>query len=324
MIAGERLKYRGWYGAPDDESGLGDVNEVRWEAFEHDKNGSFVEPKYMSYSDYSGSLVERSNIEEFIEQFGEYQSVEWWLRTGSHGSRGIVLRLDADERVPEIGEFFEALDGYPLANEERHSELEMEVQNAAWADYGRSEFVRWLETEGIVFFVVPFLREVLVADAPKLESVVEKLPDETIVALYGGENVTDRWDKFVEALGAQPESIDNVWWSAMGHGSGGEMEIEGVDSVVFRYEDAMRGYYFSADHKGVDLEDLLALTEEQMKSHGQEAEWESFAHWVDGVAGNPLLPAEQLSVLLDAVQENGGEWSDQAERILRARMSRYA
>lgn len=112
-----------------------------------DKNGAWVLPNHVGYSDYSGGMVERSNYEEFVEQFAEHEDVEWIRVHGGHGTLGILVRADADERVSEIGDFFDALESYPLANEERYSELEMEATNEAWADYGLNDFIRDLDVE---------------------------------------------------------------------------------------------------------------------------------------------------------------------------------
>lgn len=118
---------------------------IRYGSWDNDQNGGFVLPSYVGGSDYSGNLVERSNYDVFHEQLADHQGVEWWETPGGHGTFGILVRVDADARVPEIGEFFEGLSNYPVADEDAHSNLEMESQQAAWEDYGRNDFERELK-----------------------------------------------------------------------------------------------------------------------------------------------------------------------------------
>jgi len=137
MIDGHRVSLR-------DEEELNGRDTVRYGSWEDDQNGNYVLPNYVSGSDYSGNLVERSNYDVFRETFGDHIGVEWWETPGGHGTFGILCRVDADERVPEMGEFFDALENHPVADESAHSELEMESQQAAWEEYGRNDFDREL------------------------------------------------------------------------------------------------------------------------------------------------------------------------------------
>lgn len=144
MISGRRLRYRPYLHADYLEVDLGEADSVRLGAFEDDAQGMYVEPSYVSFGDYGGSMVERSNYEEFLEQFAESRGAEWWTWGGDYGSHGLIVRVDADERVPEIGEFFRDLDRSLCASDNRLEELEMEATNEAWTDYGAADFVRAL------------------------------------------------------------------------------------------------------------------------------------------------------------------------------------
>ena len=137
MIDGHRVSLR-------DEEELNGRDDIRYGSWEDDQNGNYVLPNYVSGSDYSGNLVERSNYDVFRETFADHQGTEWWETPGGHGTFGILVRVDADTRVPEMGEFFDALSNYPVADESAHSELEMESQQTAWEDYGRDDFKREL------------------------------------------------------------------------------------------------------------------------------------------------------------------------------------
>ena len=117
------------------------VGSITYGHWSDDREGAFVEPPGVGYSDYSGSMIERSNYEAFIEAFAEHEDVEWFRVHGGHGTTGVIVRFDADERVPEIGEFFDSLEGYPSIDDTRLSRLEMEAIDEAWVE-GRQDFVR--------------------------------------------------------------------------------------------------------------------------------------------------------------------------------------
>lgn len=197
MIRGRRVR-------PWDNKGLeGDDPEPPDGVYGHwydDKQGAWVLPEYVTYSDYSGSLVERSNLEVFIEEFADSEDEEWVQIHGGHGTRGLIVRVDADERVPEIGEFFERLDQYPLADEDHHSHLEQEVIDEAWASYGRGDFRRWLKADSF------------------------------------HETVSEDWDEAVDGL--VDEQIDNIWWAAVSEGSGEEARVEDAVNVYFDFDRA--------------------------------------------------------------------------------------
>lgn len=330
MIDGERLEPSGRYGVPGGEELVGLQESVPWSTFESTKHGEFVEPKYMSYSDYSGSLVERSNIEEFIEQFAEHSGQEWWVRIGSHGGRGIVVRRDADERVPEIGEFFEALDSYPLANEDRHSELEMETRDNDWDSYGRVDFERWLAEDELVLksrrsdgnvasvVLIPFLRGTLADVYLKFGPILDELEDEVIVSLVGG---LEPWEDFVSSLNSK--AVDSLWWELVRTGSGAAEEIE-QHHTNFSFDRVFTDYY-EAEQKGAGIAEVLRFTEEPMTKNGDGAAWKTFEAWVLNLEQNGIGPEHRVRVVLDYLLENGGVWDAQAEKYLRQqKLGRYA
>jgi hypothetical protein len=131
VISGERVSLH------NDDLDRG-VTYGRWD---RDPEGGFVVPEGTSYSDYSGGMHNRANYDEFVEEFAEYEGTEWAGARGGHGTLAVVVRFDADERVPEIGEFFAALEDYPVANDERLSDLEQEAIEEAWNDWGANEFL---------------------------------------------------------------------------------------------------------------------------------------------------------------------------------------
>ncbi len=95
-------------------------------------------PSYFTYSDYSGSTVERSNCDVFIEKYGENPGV--YELYGDYGTRGVAVKLSAI--TPEMIEEFQALSDYPLMDEEHHSNLEFEMEQEAWGDWISGDFRR--------------------------------------------------------------------------------------------------------------------------------------------------------------------------------------
>lgn len=98
-------------------------------------------PKFSSYSDYSGSFVERANAEYFMEEYpdlfdqgyGGYNTV--W--TGiPHDNLANNLPEDVYEKLE--GDL-SGLEDYPLVDEERHSRMEYEAKAKYWEEDGRND-----------------------------------------------------------------------------------------------------------------------------------------------------------------------------------------
>ena len=70
MIEGNRVRYSP-YGNEDLRG-----RQLPYGRFHHDPRGDFVQPNYLSYSDYSGSTVERSNVRVFAREFAEHQGTD--------------------------------------------------------------------------------------------------------------------------------------------------------------------------------------------------------------------------------------------------------
>lgn len=111
--------------------------------------GPYFAPHYLGGSDYSGSLVEVSNHRVFVATFKAGQGVWWSDLHGGYGTFGVLVdpaRIPSD-LVTEVTEWLSGLDDYPLADEDDHSELEMEAQNAAWESWARRDFAIELEAQ---------------------------------------------------------------------------------------------------------------------------------------------------------------------------------
>lgn len=109
--------------------------------FSPDREGRYFLSDFLSGSDYSGSLVERSNYREFLETFGEREGVH--EVSEGYGTFAVAVRIDAVDE--EMAEVFDRLEDYPLLSEDAHCEMEVEAQGEAWDSWARSDFVRELE-----------------------------------------------------------------------------------------------------------------------------------------------------------------------------------
>lgn len=103
---------------------------------------------YASGSDYSGTLVGKSNYEvlkEEAERLSEEMGDDTWYQTfyGGHGTYAIAFHVD---RTPEeIIRMLNGLEDYPLIDESKHSEMEMEAQDEAWKLSTADDYRRALE-----------------------------------------------------------------------------------------------------------------------------------------------------------------------------------
>lgn len=109
--------------------------------------GSVLLPAALTGSDYSGSLVERSNHKVWSETFAAGEGVWWADVCGGHSTFAIAIEIAAvpADALTEVVEFLDGLHDYPIADDDVHSALEMEAQGEAWVSWGRREFVSELE-----------------------------------------------------------------------------------------------------------------------------------------------------------------------------------
>lgn len=120
-------------------SRYGDWDKVNNQS-EVDPAKVYVIPNYCTGSDYSGSLLEVSNMKALRESLpAEYEDGDQYIvYHGGHGTFAIAIRLDAV--TEDLLETLEALEDYPLIDESLHSELEIESQNEAWESWAKDEF----------------------------------------------------------------------------------------------------------------------------------------------------------------------------------------
>lgn len=107
-------------------------------------------PEYVGGSDYSGALAYNSNHTVLLQLCGELDeelddsSRLWFLDLyGGYGTFGLALHV---ERTPdEVVQLLKQLEDYPVADEDRLSDLEREMEEEAWTNWAERDYRRALE-----------------------------------------------------------------------------------------------------------------------------------------------------------------------------------
>lgn len=119
-----------------------ELKNVRYGRWEQRRNGHYLIPAALSGSDYSGNLVNKSNYRKWMELYKDGDD-EWWTTApGGHGTYAVVIDMKSvpDDISTDVAEFLNALNDYPLADDELHSEMEVEAQEEAWNNWAERDF----------------------------------------------------------------------------------------------------------------------------------------------------------------------------------------
>lgn len=127
----------------DNQSYLGSYSAIS--NFEKLEFSDYYCAKHFGYSDYSGSIHNKSNHELFIKEFGDSDGVK--NVHGGYGYSDIFIRLDVLNSNEEIQECLNALEDYPVIDESHLSEIEEEAKQESWENYTRKDFLRALKKE---------------------------------------------------------------------------------------------------------------------------------------------------------------------------------
>jgi len=93
----------------------------------------YITPDEMSGSNYSGTLIHKSNFDVFLKQYKKYAGIhEVW---GGFSTFAVVIRADALNRHPDIKELLDGLEDYSVLDDEDYSNKEQEAYDEAWKDY---------------------------------------------------------------------------------------------------------------------------------------------------------------------------------------------
>lgn len=127
-----RYSYQPYMG---DSHNLDVDDAISHSAFRTDASGDWHESTLLNYGDYAGDTVTRSNFDVFKERYSGKTGVQEVF--SGYGYCGWMLNFDMmdSETREAIEEDLKSIEGYPLLDEDHHSNLEMELQSEAIADY---------------------------------------------------------------------------------------------------------------------------------------------------------------------------------------------
>jgi len=171
---------------------------------------------YLTFGDYDNSTaVERANVVA-VEKMTDVDAVEnesgihpdaVLNLSGGHGSGGVAFAYTDPVSAQEILNVTAALSDYPLLDDEAHSNMEMEMYQEAWVDYGAGDYVREL--------MAGLDQEAEMSDSQR-DDIEEFIEDQDPMRLF-------------EAY----DTLGDAW-------SRGLMMIEGGGSVYFQFEEAIK------------------------------------------------------------------------------------
>jgi hypothetical protein len=138
---------------------LSDLVSARYQDVDHTtdvETATLVTHDALSYSDYSGGTVERSNVRVLRESGdaantgggAEEERSVYLIAHGFHDTTALYFKLDEpmpEEHARSIASAQLALTDYPCADEGDLSELEHETGEEAWESYGRQDFMNDLQ-----------------------------------------------------------------------------------------------------------------------------------------------------------------------------------
>lgn len=129
---------------------LSEVSNMNWSDLDNVTGdvlpGDVCILRVLSGGDYAGSCaVEYSNYLEWQDLFADTLSVDWWTVSGGYGSYGIAIRVDTENE--EILEMIGSLSDYPVINDDRLSQVEMEWQDYSYRDYVARDFLEGIEKQ---------------------------------------------------------------------------------------------------------------------------------------------------------------------------------
>jgi hypothetical protein len=107
-------------------------------------DGTYIEFPYCAHGDYLGSMVERSNYEYIVEYYKDIVVRD----SASYAYRNIYVREDILEKNRELKTIFEGLENYPLIDEERYSQLQMDVLEEDWDAWIKFDLIHELDLQG--------------------------------------------------------------------------------------------------------------------------------------------------------------------------------
>jgi hypothetical protein len=130
------------YNLSASEEDLIDFKEFSWgQLYNHTPIAPSIQVvvhKYLYGSDYAGSTVEYANYMLLKKEWEDHKDV--WFLFGGYGTFGIAIRSTCSD--PEIIEVLEKLNLHQVYNEDKMTEIEMNIQDKEWESLARDDFMR--------------------------------------------------------------------------------------------------------------------------------------------------------------------------------------
>ena len=259
-----------------------------------EKDATLVSDTYLSASDYSGNDggIVRVNVNWWGENFGDRQGSLWWSTHGGHGSFGVVVDVrvmdeshdwgdeDVAYAAEQMREALNGLDGYPILDDEAHSELEMQQQTEQFPEAARDD--RFPEK----------IAEALGRDVVD-EDAEEGVNDEALAMFY-------------HAIGGE---VFSVYPNMEGSGDNLAAAFH-FDDFIRHLRDALAGLMAMSPYAAEHTKNLLA----EALFTPDDKPWQTFEYQSEiGTAlrmGREFdrMNRERKAVLLDFLEERGDQW----------------
>jgi len=148
-----------------------------------------------SFSDYSGSCIERANNKHFVKKYS-FVNEEY----GNYGTIWTVINpndlIDESDEYNEFLEEYSSLLEYPVIDDELLLNTETEAQTEAWENWARDDFISLLDKK--------FEYDLEEYDCIDLEEYFEKYCERNDIDI--------EFDTFVLALFEQARQDINEYW----------------------------------------------------------------------------------------------------------------
>jgi len=122
-----------------ESASYGDFHNLAGDATPDD----YIVPELLSGGDYAGTTVERANHRAFLKLYGQHPGVH--AVTGGYGTFAVALSirwlLDNREPAESILDTLEALNEYPVIDEEELSEYELELTSEGWECWAKHDYL---------------------------------------------------------------------------------------------------------------------------------------------------------------------------------------
>ena len=140
-----------WLRFHTDEDSLLDSTRTWYGDIRESKNGDFIEVPYCTFSDYSGTTVERSNCETFYDMFKQLEGTDLWMIHGGYSTTGVLIRKSLYLNNPEVMDVIDDLFEYPVISEDAMSQLEIELEQVSWDSWLEYDLKREIDEQKIEY-----------------------------------------------------------------------------------------------------------------------------------------------------------------------------